>query len=56
MKTCNAEVSNGQYCLNCKWYIIDDEESEFYGEYRYSCFAVPDQQGNIKWEPIGEVR
>lgn len=48
-KFCNAEVSKGQCCKNCRWFQIDEEESEFYGMTRYSCFAKPDVHGNVKW-------
>ena len=49
-KICTAERANNQWCKNCKWHQIDDEESCFYGEYRYACFAEPDQYGYVKWE------
>lgn len=49
-KICNAEVSQNQYCKTCKWYRINRQESEYYNEPRYSCFATPDIHNNVQWE------
>ena len=49
-KICLADKTKGQHCKNCKWYQIDDEESDFYGEWRFACFAKPDEYGYVNWE------
>lgn len=39
-----------RHCKDCKWYQIDDEESDFYSEYRYYCAAEPDEYGYVRFE------
>ena len=46
-KICTAK--KGQHCKDCKWYQIDDDKSDYYGECRYSCCAVPNRLGYVNF-------